>query len=169
MMKRMLMMSTLVLAVAAGRVSAETGLDPTPTRVSETMKDHCSNDVLIAKDYKAPYSDNLEGIRLQRSTTGYTEWSKLMPVTGHVHIRWWCHSTKGNMFDPGTWRPNAQLLKDCPGSTWDPAVVQCRMRRMPTSAVQGWTPERSRCSSSRTRAIQARLGPDRKLEIRCLE
>ena len=20
------------------------------------------------------------------------------------HVRWWCHSTKGNMFDPGTWR-----------------------------------------------------------------
>lgn len=169
MMKRMLMLSTLVLAVVAGRASAETDVNPTPTKVSETMKERCSSDVLIAKDYNAPYSESLEGIRLERPATGYSEWSALMPVKGHVHIRWWCHSTKGNTFDVGTWRPNSKMVKECPGNPSDPSVVKCLLQHMPTSAVQGWTPERSRCSSSRTRAIQARLGPDRRLQIRCLE
>jgi hypothetical protein len=143
-----------------------------PSNITETMIDRCSNDVMISRTYDATFSTTMEGLGLRRPNADtYSEWSALMPVSGNSHIRWWCHSTTGNLFDPGTWRIGAdQAAKQCTGPWYDPSTWTCEIRRqLGSSAVDGWTPERSRCGSSGTKAIQARLGPDRLLEIRCLE
>ncbi|HEY5945155.1 MAG TPA: hypothetical protein VIV40_06675 [Kofleriaceae bacterium] len=143
-----------------------------PSNITETMIDRCSNDVMISRTFDAAFSTTMEGLGLRRpDAESYSEWSTLMPVTGSSYIRWWCHSTTGNLFDPGTWRiGNDQAAKECTGNWYDPTTTLCVIKhQLGTSAVDGWTPERSRCNSSGTKAVQARLGPDRLLEIRCLE
>lgn len=115
---------------------------------------------------------------------------------GPGHIRWHCNSTTGNIFDPGTWRSEGSVegVALCAGTaagsmagatavttatagvavgTIAGAVVStytaCKgeVAALKTSAVDGWTPERSRCNDRSTK-FRARLGPDRLLEIECL-
>jgi hypothetical protein len=154
------------------------GVPPTgvPTYVSETMEDACSADVVFQRNYSDTFTP--DGIALKRNASGDSGWSPLMPVNGHVYVRWWCHSTDGNIFDPGAWRVNLnQVGINC--SNWaDGSVASC----LPIFSVnvpnQDWTAERSRCSSDRTRAVRARLTHDpvwpdsrvnRRLFTECLE
>jgi Ricin-type beta-trefoil lectin domain len=150
-----------------------------PTNVSETMTDRCSGDVVLSRVYSeqdevSPFNPRgTDGIFLTRAGAGFTGWSGPMPVDGHTWIRWWCHSTTGNWADPGTWRlRGGEIGIGCTGDWEFGEVESCH----PTGSIdlapsdpQGWTPERSRCESQRTRAVSARLGPNRLLEIRCLQ
>jgi hypothetical protein len=144
------------------------------------MTDRCSAEVAFVPAYDA--RPNAHGtIILKRGNDGSTPWSRPFTVkTGDDgHIRWWCHSTIGNEFDPGTWRVNVnskeitacleEVFSDKPSSDkpskGDPACK--KMIKLGSSAFEGWTPERSRCGDHSTR-IRARLGPDRLLETECL-
>lgn len=143
-------------------------------QVSETMTDGCSGDVVISRTYSNSFNpQSIDGLYLKRDASGNTQWSGQMPVSGHTYIRWWCHSTTGNWADPGTWRLNGGYIgTDCKGD-WDQGSVNsCKPTGsidLGSSAVEGWTPERSRCSSNRTQFISARLGRDRLLQIQCIE
>ena len=154
--------------------------NPAPRYITETLVDRCSADVAISRVYDEAFGPYLHGLYLSRDATGYTPWSALMPVSGSSYIRWWCNSTSGNWLDPGTWRISLGLggifcaATGDDGEGWDDwnvegACVPLVEIHTGSSDVDGWTPERSRCSSPTTRAIQARLGPDRLLEMRCLE
>ena len=140
--------------------------------ISETIVDRCSADVYISPEYSNDLSLG-EGIVLKRAGSGYTPWSPLMPANGDTWIRWWCHSTTGNWADPGTWRiTGGEVLLQCSGGDIGSSDVSCK----PTGSVNlglfsqvGWTAQRSRCDSNHTKAISARLGPNRLLEIQCWE
>jgi hypothetical protein len=72
---------------------------------NEIMKDRCSAEVAFPMHYDS--RPNTEGtIVLQRDKSGRTDWTHpfTVQISKEGRIRWWCHSTKGNAFDPGTWR-----------------------------------------------------------------
>jgi hypothetical protein len=129
----------------------------TPT-AAPRHRDHdrpCSAEVVISQTYNNQFPVSA-GLALVRGADGTTPWSASMPVSGSNYIQWWCHSTTGNTFDPGTWRIIGGGVV-CNDSGCIPG----------TSAVNGWTPEQSRCDSAGTTSITARLGPNRLLEMRC--
>jgi hypothetical protein len=167
-----------------------------PAAAGEVMKDRCSSEVAIVPSYNAqPMTPGT--ILLTRDAGGQTPWSKPFRVqtgggglTGSGFIRWWCHSTTGNIFDPGTWRPDIDFAKaaicvvDAIGTVLGPPAdpndpkgsdkgkdlaKTCvgAIKKIGSSAKNGWTPERSRCDN-RSTMIRARLGPSRLLEIECL-
>jgi hypothetical protein len=160
-----------------------------PASAGEVMKDRCSSEVAIVPSYSAqPMTPGT--VLLTRDSGGQTPWSKPFRVqlgggglTGGGYIRWWCHSTTGNIFDPGTWRPEFDLAKlgicvvDGVGMVFSEndskkgsdIVKNCvgAVKKIGSSAKNGWTPERSRCDN-RSTLIRARLGPSRLLEIECL-
>jgi hypothetical protein len=132
---------------------------PPPPHVTETMTDRCSADTYVSQDYNDQFPP-ARGVLLMRGPDGWTPWSEAVPVAGHTYIRWWCHSTSGNFLDPGTYRLiGGGVVCNDDGCRPDPYFG--------TSAVSGWTPERSRCDSNGTRYIKARLGPDRLLQMQC--
>jgi hypothetical protein len=106
---------------------------------------------------------------LKRDAYGATDWIPpfCVGLSGSGRIRWWCHSTTGNMFDPGTWR-----IEELQGATTCEIFVNgsaksCRPDtsiKLGSAAWNGWTAERSRCGNQSTK-IRARLGPDRLLQI----
>lgn len=136
----------------------------------EVMTDRCSHEVSITDWGDKPGSDG--AVLLKRTSGGKTHWTP--PFTVKLgedgHIRWWCHSTTGNAFDPGTWR-----IQEIHAGTKckiyaDNSVDSCgpdANLKIGSSAWNGWTPERSRCDS-RTNRIRARLDGNRKLLIQCL-
>jgi hypothetical protein len=153
---------------------------------NEVMTDRCSAEVAIVPSYGD--KPNTPGtILLQRGPDGRTDWTP--PFTVRLgdggRIRWWCHSTKGNWLDAGTWRVedvNPEGMVKCligVGSTVAAIagagsassakeLTACpKALNLKTSAWEGWTPERSRCDNRSTR-VRARLGPDRLLQIECL-
>jgi hypothetical protein len=135
---------------------------PPAPHVTETMTDRCSADTYVSTVYSDQFPPPGGSLFLHRGPDGWTPWSMEMPVAGHTYIRWWCHSTSGNVFDPGTWRlTGGGLVCNDSGCRPDPYLG--------TSAVDGWTAERSRCDSSGTKYIKARLGPDRLLQMQCWE
>jgi hypothetical protein len=143
--------------------------------ITETMTDRCSGDVFLAREYTdAAYTPGVSsGLYLARNASGETGWSPTMRVNGHVFIRWYCHSTTGNWLDPGTWRINSlEVGTNCVGD-WDNGELgTCKATgsaSFSSSAADGWTAERSRCASSGTHNVQARLGRDRLLQIRCMD
>lgn len=180
-MKRIAFLSALTFAVLSSSIL--------PASAGEVMTDRCSADVSIPATYNdGPATPG--SLLLTRDTNGSTDWSKPFRVqlggsglTGGGYIRWWCHSTTGNLFDPGTWRPDIDfakagvclingaglifgestkpsgqdVLKDCLGA----------VKKIGSSAKQGWTAERSRCDN-RSTLVRARLGPNRLLQIECL-
>lgn len=174
-------LSTSILSIAA------------PASAGEVMKDRCSADVSIVPSYNdGPVKPG--AVLLTRGSGGSTDWSKPFRVqtggsglTGGGYIRWWCHSTTGNIFDPGTWRPEfdyAKLAaciiggagtivgdesKQKPDKSSEDLIKNCAgaVKKLGSSAKQGWTPERSRCDN-RSTLVRARLGPNRLLEIECL-
>ncbi len=148
---------------------------------NEVMTDRCSAEVAIVPSYDAR-PDTPGAVLLTRDASGNTAWSQPFRVQtgGSGHVRWWCHSTIGNIFDPGTWRADVDYgklgacvvggvgilfgeeagkegLKQCPNA----------LSKFGSSAWNGWTPERSRCDN-RSTLIRARLGNNRLLQIECL-
>ena len=164
-------LSCLFSTLPLGSTSA-----PTATMSNEIMTDGCSAEVAFVPNYDA--RPNAHGtIILKRGADGRTQWTRPFTVkTGDDgHIRWWCHSTIGNEFDPGTWRIHVsekeitacldEVFSSDKSTKGDPACK--KMIKLGSSAFEGWTPERSRCGNHSTR-IRARLGPDRLLETECL-
>ena len=152
----------------------------TTAAANEVMTDRCSAEVAITPTYNdKPNTPNT--VILTRGSNGQGSWSQPFRVSldSSGHVRWWCHSTTGNFFDPGTWRlGDANAIKSCIGriitiASNDKEVVtgslaDCYLGFKPGgSAVEGWTPERSRCGNH-SRLIRARLGPNRLLQIECL-
>ena len=173
LVRSIILLSTVAINVAlsASLVSA---------KEIETMQDKCSSDVAFVPRY-----DDNPGVPgtivLKRGVTA--DWTPDFQVETNKkgYIRWWCHSTKGNLLDPGTWRPKFDTVKTvaCAGGAliyaFDPnsdigkkGLEQCQgaIQKFDSSAWQDWTPERSRCSN-RSKKIRARLDSNRKLEIQC--
>ena len=149
--------------------------------ISETMTDRCSAEVAIVPSYGAR-PDTPGTVVLARDSSGNTAWSQPFRVQtgGNGYIRWWCHSTTGNIFDPGTWRPELDNAKTAACITGGVATIlgveagkaglsECvgAVKSIGSSAWEGWTPERSRCDDHST-LIRARLGSDRLLQTQCL-
>lgn len=179
-MKRVVFLATTAFSILSTSILS-TAL---PASAGEVMTDRCSSEVAIVPSYNAQPTTS-GTVLLTRDAGGQTPWSKPFRVqTGSSgHIRWWCHSTTGNIFDPGTWRPDidfgkagacvvdgigiifgenesqkgTDVLKNCLGA----------VKKLGSSAKNGWTPERSRCGD-RSSLIRARLGPNRLLQIECL-
>jgi len=133
---------------------------------NEVMTDRCSKGVAIVPNYDAK-PDAPGTVFLVRDKNGRTEWTPPFTVKlgPNGHIRWWCNSTAGNIFDPGTWRIKSAEV----GAKFDDKgkATPTVSIKLTDSSWKGWTPERSRCDNRSTK-IRARLGPDRLLEIECL-
>jgi len=146
--------------------------------VTETMTDRCSGDVVMTADYNSPFPPD-KGFIFQTRTnnvdaSGYTPWSNWLPVNGHVWVRWFCHSTTGNFFDPGTWSVDkVGVITKCSCDIGSPGCAQsCKVKPqlgIDFSGSGGWTAERSRCSKSSTHHVSMRLGPNRLLQTRCIK
>jgi hypothetical protein len=136
---------------------------------NEVMTDRCSHEVSIVDWGNAPGSN--DAVLLKRHN-GKTPWTPPFTVKlgDDGHIRWWCHSTTGNAFDPGTWR-----IKDVYAGYGcklyaDNSTEDCGPNAsfgIGSSEWKGWTAERSRCGN-RSNRIRARLDGNRKLLIQCL-
>jgi hypothetical protein len=141
-----------------------------PLHANEVMTDRCSKEVAVVPSYNA--SPGTPGtVFLARNASGNTLWTPPFRVglDGSGHIRWWCHSTTGNIFDPGTWRlTGGSVAENCTegaSGEWDCSPTGSVS--LGSSAQNGWTPERSRCDNH-SKLIRARLGPNRLLQIECL-
>lgn len=74
-----------------------------PAFAGEVMTDRCSSEVAIVPAYTdQPITSGT--VLLTRDASGQTPWSKPFKVqtgggglTGSGFIRWWCHSTTGNV------------------------------------------------------------------------
>jgi hypothetical protein len=142
-----------------------------PGKAVETMTDRCSAEVAIVPAYDAPPGTN-GTVLLKRRSNGTTAWTPPFRVNlGHDgYIRWWCHSTTGNLFDPGTWKVdqvNGSLACEISADGSAPKCHANANIKLGSSAWQGWTAERSRCDNHSSK-IRARLGHDRLLQIQCL-
>ena len=161
-------MKVVVTLVAAATVFV---LTAPSARAGEVMTDRCSAEVAIVPSYEVR-PDTPGTIILKRKPDGTTPWTPPFKVQrgGSGHIRWWCHSTTGNAFDPGTWRiQELSVGTECEIFA-DGTPQSCRPDgglKLGSSAWNGWTPERSRCGN-RSTLIRARLGPSRLLQIECL-
>lgn len=141
---------------------------------TEVMTDRCSGEVAFTPVYNtAPTTHGT--VILKRQHDGYSPETtvNVTPATDG-HVRWWCHSTEGNVFDPGTWVLNtsSKALTGCLLSIATPIeagkVGQCaKVITVSSSAFDGWTPEESRCKNH-SGHLRARLGPDRLLTTECL-
>ncbi len=185
--------SILIAATSCSFIATSTLSMVSPAAAGEVMTDRCSSEVAIAPSYNAqPMTTG--ALVLTRNANGETPWSKPFRVqtgggglTGSGFIRWWCHSTTGNVFDPGTWRPEFDFAKlgicvadgigvifgdenkqKADKSSQD-IVKNClgAVKKLGSSAKNGWTAERSRCDN-RSTLIRARLGTNRLLQIECL-
>lgn len=67
------------------------------------MTDRCSADTYVSQDCNDQFPPT-RGVLLMQGADGRTPWSDALPVAGHTYIRWWCHSTTGDLLDPGTYR-----------------------------------------------------------------
>jgi hypothetical protein len=145
----------------------------------EMMTDRCSAEVAFPPTYDAnPLTHGT--VVLKRGKDGYSPWTTFSRKTGDDgHVRWWCHSTTGDTFDPGTWRVHidaggaaaclisvgASVVSDGSAS---PSLASClKVIKISSSAFDGWTAERSRCGDHSTK-FRARLGPDRLLQTECI-
>ncbi len=181
--------SIAVLIAATATCAALTTL---PASSNEVMKDKCSDDVAIVPAYGD--GPNTPGtVVLSRGPDGRAAWTAPFTVKlgDSGHIRWWCHSTRGNSLDPGTWRPGKDFGKfvvclvegmgkiRSKESTEDgeensggglEEIGKCAdgdLKIFETSARDGWTPERSRCNDRSTK-IRASIGRGRAVKIECL-
>jgi hypothetical protein len=145
----------------------------------EVMTDRCSGEVAFTKSYNGKPTD--PGTIILKRNGEHSPWTTVNVKTGDGgHVRWWCHSTIGNVFDPGTWRVHidGNAITACllsageavvdDGATSGDALSKCKKAiKITSSAFQGWTPERSRCNN-KSGHLKARLGPDRLLQTECL-
>jgi hypothetical protein len=143
---------------------------------NEIMLDRCSEEVSISPTYGSNPGAN--GAILLRRTEGvdWTGWSEPFTVKlgGSGHVRWWCHSTKGNWALSGIHKVSQATCSALGAklrSAGEEVSGVCKKvgdRWLPNpDTAEGWTAERSRCSN-RSNFLRARLGPDRKLQIECL-
>jgi len=142
-----------------------------PAAARETMTDRCSAEVAIVPTF-GDHPDTAGTIILKRAANGSTDWTPPFNVQlgNSGRIRWWCHSTSGNSFDPGTWRIDELTIGTKCQIFADGSPQQCGPDgniKFGSSVWNGWTAERSRCSDRSTK-IRARLGPNRLLQIECL-
>ncbi len=172
-----LVRSVILLSIVAINVALNASL----ASANEIMQDRCSSDVAFVPRY----DDNPGApgtVVLTRGAT--TDWTVPFKVEtrNKGHIRWWCHSTTGNILDPGTWRPQLDPVKsvaclaggvavylDSESEAGKEGIKQCKgaIKKFDSSAWNGWTPERSRCRNRSTK-ISARLDSNRVLQTECL-
>ena len=142
----------------------------------EVLTDRCSGEVAFTPTYES--NPTTHGtVVLKRGHDGYSPVSTFtVKPDKDGEIRWWCHSTTGNVFDPGTWRVHVEgnALIGCllsplaPVSPDGATAASCKkVVKLGSSSFEGWTPERSRCKDHSSK-LQARLGPDRLLTTECL-
>ncbi|MGZ9020300.1 MAG: hypothetical protein ACXW3S_10130 [Rhodoplanes sp.] len=143
-------------------------------KITETMIDRCSESVAISPHFR-PTPDAVGTVLLHRGETGETAWTRPFQVylNSDGFLGWWCNSTKGNWLDLGTLEFGSDGFDyDCGVDlavaigTKDPGKL-CFPIENPnigSSAVNGWTAERSRCKDRSTK-IRARLLPDRIIRI----
>ena len=166
----------------AGFLVAAIGLGMLPAaaaHANEVMTDRCSAEVAFVPRYDD--KPTAEGtIILKRGADGSTPWTSVFKrgLDGDGRVRWWCHSTTGDWLDPGTWRVHADAggIVACltaAGSTIATegaaaaSLAGCvKVVKISSSAFDGWTAERSRCSNHSDK-FRARLGPDRLLQTEC--
>ncbi len=170
---------------AAGQ---DTALVTTYDHSPETMTDRCSAEVAFPPVYGGQPT-NIGTLILNRGVDGYSDWTPIFTagLDDGGQVRWFCHSTTGNFVDPGTWRLRdtgvACMFGGSPGgggggggggSSSETSVslsssVTCSTTvNFNSDDASGWTAERSRCNDH-TNMFRARLGPDRLLEILCVE
>ncbi|PYX92607.1 MAG: hypothetical protein DMG67_06345 [Acidobacteria bacterium] len=163
------LMTNVVRLVAAMTITL--AVTATLAHAGETMTDRCSSEVAIVPAF-GDQPDTIGTIILKRGPNGTTDWTPPFTVqlSSVGRIRWWCHSTTGNAFDPGTWRVKdlkvgvgCQIFADGQPESCGPAPDI----KLGSSVWNGWTPERSRCGN-RSNRIRARLGTGRLLQIECL-
>jgi len=159
------------LAVAAvAFLFAFTALPAAAAPNNEVMTDRCSSDVAIPPTYNANPA-TVGTIILKRDATGWSNWVPIHVSLGDSgHVRWWCHSTSGNWFDPGTWRIESVTVGTACQLDANANVMGCKPNgsiKLGSSAWNGWTAERSRCDNHSTH-LRARLGPNRLLSMECL-
>lgn len=175
-------MKTLVKSVILlSTVAINVALTASLVSANEVMEDRCSSDVAFVPKYDDNPGTPGTVVLKRGSTTDWTVPFKVETKNGG-RIRWWCHSTAGNWFDVGTLRPKLDTVKTvaCIGGgvvyLFDPeseigkkGTEQCKgaITKIESSAWQGWTPERSRCSNRSTK-IRARLDSNRVLQTECL-
>jgi hypothetical protein len=173
-----LFLKTLIAAAAVGAPLSVISASRADSH--EMMTDRCSAEVAFPPTYDGKPTE-ANTVVLKRDQNGYSPWTTFSRGTGDDgHVRWWCHSTTGNVFDPGTWRVSVNpsgavaclvsigtaVVTDGAGA---PAVATClKTINIGSSAFDGWTAERSRCNDHSTR-FRARLGPDRLLQTECLD
>ena len=148
-----------------------------PSMANEVLTDRCSADVAFPKTYSG--DPNSPGtIILSRDSNGRTEWTPPFQVKddGNGRIRWWCNSTSGNIFDPGTWHLEPVSTGTCVFGVAksvvsdDPSSLPACLKAAESAKIAesyGWTAERSRCDDHST-VIRARLDTGRLLQIECL-
>jgi hypothetical protein len=165
-----------VLAIAPSRSHAN----------PEVMTDRCSGEVAFTTTFDGKPTD--KGTIILKRKDGASPLTTInVQPSGGGHIRWWCHSTIGNVFDPGTWRiqvdgsaltaclisvgevvaADGASADDAGASTGDAGAKCLKSVKLSSSAFQGWTPERSRCNNH-SGHLKARLGPHRLLQTVCL-
>lgn len=157
------------LAGVIGSVLAAAPSGASSAVAGELMREKCSGDVRIVRNYDD--GPNARGVVvLKRDHTGFSAPTPDFRVnTKNGFIRWWCKSTRGNWLDLGTrtvreFHAGIKCDYDFYGRPRN-----CRpvfRLRLGSSVKNGFTPERSRCSS-RSKTISARLGPNRRLWIAC--
>jgi hypothetical protein len=168
-----------VLTVAALSTVASGGLMTTQETEAEatppeTLTDGCSGEVAFPPTYDQLPTTPGTAV-LKRGPDGYSPWTTFRAQPdGSGHVRWYCHSTIGNVFDVGTWRVHVDAsgafacLLAATGSVDANVTTSClKSISVGSSAFQGWTPERSRCVTG-SNYFRARLGPDRLLQTQCL-
>jgi hypothetical protein len=140
----------------------------------EIMTDRCSADVSFPSTYNGPAiganSGQAPAIIISRANSDSTHWTSAIrqAIDSDGHIRWWCHSTTGNWADPGTWVVDgAGATYSCGDSGGNDCKLSPNVSVHPSDSA-GWTAERSRCSNHSS-VFRARLGPDRLLQIECLD
>ena len=166
-------MITLKRVVGAGTVlGGMTLLTASSAGSPEVLTDRCSGEVVFAPSFDAKPTAH-GAVVLKRQNDGYSPVSTFnVKPDKDGHVRWWCHSTTGNVFDPGTWRVHVDgnALKACLISVAAPVGLEAACLKtitLSSSAFEGWTPERSRCENHSSH-LRARLGPDRLLTTECL-
>ena len=159
------------IAVFLGATTIVLTMAASPAAAGEVMTDRCSAEVAIVSSYDAR-PDSPGTVVLKRTSSGSTDWTPTLKVklSGGGSIRWWCHSTTGNAFDPGTWRIQELFVETKCEIFADGTPARCHPDaniELGSSAWSGWTPESSRCNNRSTK-IRARLDRDRLLQIECL-
>jgi hypothetical protein len=142
------------------------------------MTDRCSREVAFPKHYDGK-PNSVGTVILKRGKNGTTPWSEPFTVDlgDDGHVRWWCHSTTGNVFDLGTATFNPGGIAACATAVGGTVISAgsgaaslagcASLLNFGGSAWKGWTPERSRCSDHSAR-MRARLGKNRLLQTECL-